>query len=251
MIAHPRTLRLVLVLALLLPMSTLAAGLTCAKPADSTLERRLEEPEEVASNASETVTSQKAMLAWLRRLVGRYTLDGYIDPCGSGYIREQRAVTGKADCIATSVTPDVHCKFNLSWPAAGKGSGATTPDNVSDIAPAQLLFSIEVPLVIKTPFGTLIPPNYYGDGANHSGIVLVQVDNKDVGEYASGVLVNDTFLSTEPCMDKPGDCHRITRVTIKSEPGEIFMTVEVRTDGQRVTRQVFTLHRKPDLRKTE
>jgi hypothetical protein len=251
MIAHPRTLRMILVLALLLPMPTLAAGFTCAKPADSAPARRLEEPEEVASNARETVTSQKAMLAWLRRLVGRYTLDGYIDPCGNGNIEDQRAVTGKVDCIATSVTPDVHCKFNLSWPAAGRGNGASTPENVADIAPAQLLFSIEVPLVIRTPVGTLIPPNFYGDGANHSGIVLVLVDTKDVGEYASGVLVNDTFLSTEPCMDIPGDCHRIARVTVEPERTGIFMTVEVRIDHQRATRQVFTLHRKPDVRKTE
>jgi hypothetical protein len=251
MIAHPRNLRMMLVLALLLPMPTLAAGFTCAKPADSAPERRTEEPEEVASNARETVTSQKVMQAWLRQLVGRYTLDGYIDPCGNGNIKDQRAVTGRVDCIATSVTPDVHCKFNLNWPAAAGGSGAATPDNVAGMAPAQLLFSMEVPMVIHTPMGTLVPPNFYGDGANHSGIVLVQVDNRDVGEYASGVLVNETFLSTEPCMDMPGDCHRITRVTDKPERDEIFMTVEVRTDSQRVTRQVFTLHRKPDVRKTE
>jgi hypothetical protein len=243
----------ILFLALLTPFSAMAADTACTSPADSAKDVP-EEPQEVASNARETVSRTNGMRAWLRRLEGRYTLEGYVDPCGSGNIKDQRQVTGKVDCIIVSVVPDVHCKFHVSWPAAGRLKDASSPGHVSNAVPAQFLFSIEHPMILVELPGRvmrIVSTNFFGDGANNLGIVLVQVDNMGVGEFASGVLVDDTFLSNEPCLDIPGDCRRITRFTVNPENTGIFMTLEVRIDRQRVMRQVFTMQRKPDVRKAQ
>jgi hypothetical protein len=234
--------RVILVLVLLVPVPVLAAGFTCAPAAESGRKGGQNETEEVASNARETVSSPLEMLAWLKRLPGRYTYDGYVDLCGKGNPADRRSVKGKADCIAVSAAPDVHCAVNVNWPAAMTESGTPVLGGVSSLAPAQLLFSIEFP---SGPGAIYVR----GEGANHWGIVMVQVDNKDKGEWASGVLVGDTFLSTEPCVDIPGNCRKITRITALPDSREISMTVEVTMDRQRVLRQDFLLRRDPNVRK--
>jgi hypothetical protein len=236
--------RLIFVLALLLPVPVFAAGFTCAPAAEYAKEGALDETDEVAGNARETVSSPRQMQAWLKRLPGRYTYEGYVDMCGNGNAADRRPVKGKADCIAVSAAADVHCTVNVNWPPARKENGAPVRGGVSNLAPAQFLFSIEMP---NDPYD---PPFVYirGEGANHWGIVFVQVDNNGMGEWASGVLVGDTFLSREPCVDIPGDCHKTTRITALPDSQEIFMSVEVTIDRQRVLRQAFTLEREPDLR---
>lgn len=197
------------------------------------------ETDEVPENARETVSSPKGMQAWLKRLVGRYTYTGYVDVCGKGNAKDQRSVKGRADCVATSAAPDVHCRVNASWPAERGDHGKSVLGGVSNLAPAQYLFSIESPH----------PERFVeGEGANFWGIVFVQVDQDDRGEWASGVLVGDTFLSTEPCADLSRDCRKITRITAKPDSNEISMTVEVRINRQRVLRQAFVLHRQVNSR---
>jgi hypothetical protein len=233
--------RLIPVAALLLPAPLLAANLSCAKPDDAG--SRADEPEEVSRNARETVSSPKGMQAWLRRLVGQYTIGGYVDLCGKGNLGDRRTVTGEADCIATSAAPDVHCKVNISWPAASGDNGVSVLGSVSNLAPAQFLFSIEIP----SP-GI---PMYRGTGINGWGVLLEQVDNKGIGEFASGVLVGETFLATEPCVDLPGNCWKITRITAMPDSDEISMSVEIDIDRQRVSRRDFLLHRRLNGRKAE
>lgn len=236
-------IRIILFLAMLAPLPALAAGFTCAPPAESRQESGTDEPEEVSATASETVSSPKAMQAWLRRLAGRYTYDGYVDLCGKGNSADRRPVKGKADCIVVSPGSDVHCNVSVTWPAATRDNGTPVLGGVSNLAPAQLLFSIEYPITIGRRLYVR------GEGANHWGIVVVQVDNKGRGEWASGLLVGDTFLATEPCVDIPGDCHKITRITVLPDSVDISMTVELIMDRQRILRQVFQLKREPNVRK--
>jgi hypothetical protein len=232
---------LVLTLTLMLAGPLFAAGFTCAPKAESVLAGEQDEAEEVSSSARETVSSPKLMQAWLRRLPGRYTYDGYVDLCGKGNPAGRRPVKGRADCIAVSAAPDVHCSVNVTWPAARKEDGTPVLGGVTNLAPAQLLFSIEIP--------SPVIPIYRGAGMNGWGVVLEQVDNKGIGDFASGILVGDTFLATEPCVDMKGNCRKITRITAKPDDSEISMTVEVAMDRQRVLRQVFLMRRQPDVRK--
>jgi hypothetical protein len=240
---------LALTLTLMLSGPLFAADFTCAPRAESVLAGEQDEAEEVSSSARETVSSPKLMQAWLRRLSGRYTYEGYVDLCGKGNPADRRPVKGRADCIAVSAAPDVHCAVNVTWPAARRADGAPVLGGVSNLAPAQYLFSIEYPKFPTPPVPTLRIPYVRGEGANHWGIVAVQVDNMGNGEWASGVLVGDTFLSTEPCVDIQGDCRKVTRITAKPGANEISMTVEVTIARQRVLRQAFLLHREPDVRK--
>lgn len=240
---------LALALALMLSGPVLAAGFACAPAAVSLQEGGQAETEEVSSNARETVSSPKAMQSWLRRLVGRYTTDGYVDLCGKGAPADRRSVKGKVECVEVSAGPDVHCTANVTWPEATKENGVPVLGGVSNLAPAQYLFSIEYPITQLSKKRNAL--SVRGEGANHWGIVAVLVDNKGAGEWASGVLVGDTFLSTELCADIPGACRKITRITALPDSQEISISVEVRVDRKRVLRQVFLLHREPNVRRSK
>jgi hypothetical protein len=238
----PRVLRrMIIVLVLLVPVPVLAAGFTCAGPTDSGKKGMLDDPKEVVVRVGDATLSGKDMQAWLRLLVGQYTYDGYVDLCGKGNTKDQRPVTGKADCIASGSTPNIHCRVNVNWPPATKENGAPVLGGVSNLAPAEFVFSIETPR----------PPDFVGKAANGWGLVLVQLDNSGNAEWASGVLVGNTFIARDLCVDIPGDCHKTTRVTVKPDSNEISMLVDIDINSQRVLHQSFLLHRKPKARQGE
>jgi hypothetical protein len=242
MTVHHQVIRRVIpVLALLVSGPVAAAGFTCAGPAETDKERSPQEPEEADLKASETTLSGKDMQSWLRRLVGQYTYGGYVDLCGNGNANDQRRVTGKADCIASGSAPNIHCAVNVRWPTATRENGAPVLGGVSNLAPAEFLFSMEIPR----------PPMFKGKAANGWGLVFLQLDSSGNAEWASGVLNGDTFHSREPCFDIPGDCHRIKRITVAPDDDEISMRVDIVINRERVLRQVFLLHRKPGTRQGE
>jgi hypothetical protein len=232
-----------LLLALTLSGPVLAAGFTCAKPGSGERNTR-DEPQEAVSRNREATLSGKGMQAWLKSLVGQYTYDGYVDLCGKGNAKDQRPVTGKADCIATGVTPNVHCKVNVSWPAATREDGTPVLGGVPNLARAEYVFSMEIPP--RGPLGAF----RVGKAANGWGLVFVQLDSGGNAEWASGVLYGDTFVARELCVDIPGNCHKTTRITVMPH-GDIFMQAHITLDRERVLRQVFTLHRQPDARQRE
>lgn len=227
--------RVILSLALLTSGPVLAAGFTCATPAGSGDKEGLDEPDEAVVRGLEATLSGKDMQAWLKQLVGRYTHEGYVDLCGNGHAEDRRPVTGRADCIAAGLMPNVHCRVNATWTPAYKENGAPVLGGVSNLAPAEYVFSMEIP---TSAFNV-------GKAANGWGLVFVQLDNKGNGEWASGVLVGDTFIAREPCVDISGNCHKKTRITAKPD-GDISMQTEIVIDRKRVLRQSFLLRRKPD-----
>lgn len=222
--------RLALVLALMLSGPVFAAGFTCAPPADSGKKSALDELEEVVVTGEQVETDTKDLQAWLRLLVGKYTYEGYVDLCGKGNARDQRAVTGNSDCVGVGDTPNVHCTLNVRWPAARGENGAPVRGGVSNLLPASVIYSLE---------NRYIPEMQL----NRWGLMFVQVDSKGVAEWASGTLVGDTFTSREPCVDIPGDCRKITRITARPGSNEITMLADIRINDERVLRQGFLLHR--------
>jgi hypothetical protein len=221
---------MILVLALLVPGPILAAGLTCAPSADSGEKIRLEEPKEAPISVKGAAYDVRDMQAWLGLLVGQYTYEGHVDLCGKGNANDQRPVTGKADCIAAGSPPtSVHCRVNVNWPASSREIGSPVLGGVSNLAPAQLLFSIE------------------GRPRNAWGLVLMQLDNRSRAEWASGELVGDTFISTEPCVDISGSFQKITQITARADSNKISMLVDIEIGRQRALRQSFLLHRESNL----
>ncbi len=221
---------LVLALALMLSGPALAAGFTCAPPADAGKKSTLDELEEVVITGEAVETDTKDLQAWLRLLVGKYTYEGYVDLCGEGNANDQRPVTGKSDCVGTGATPSVHCTVNVRWPAARGENGAPVRGGVSNLLPASVIYTLE---------NRHIPEKQL----NRWGLMFAQVDNRGVEEWASGTLVGDTFTSREPCVDIPGDCRKTTRITARPGSDEISMLVDVHVNNERVMRQAFLLHR--------
>jgi hypothetical protein len=233
--------RVILVVALLLPVPALCAGFTCASSTNAGEKGVLEAPEIADDRDPDALTSGKDMQAWLKRLVGQYTYGGFVDLCGKGNPKDQRPVAGKADCIAAGPTPAVHCRVNVTWSAAYKENGAPVLGGVSTLAPAELLFGMEIPT----------NPMTVGKGPNGWGLVVLQQDSNGEAEWASGELLGDTFYSRSVCFDIPGDCHKSKWITARPESDEISMVLDITIDRQRVLRQSFILHRKPNARQPD
>jgi hypothetical protein len=227
--------RVIFFLALLLPVPVLCAGFACAKSSGSGDKQSQDEPKKESSGKSDDLTSARDLQAWLKRLAGQYTFAGFVDLCGNGNTNDQRPVTGKAECFATNKVPVVHCRVNVKWPAAYKENGTPVLGGVSNLAPAEFLFGMEIPT----------SPMTVGKGPNGYGLVFMTMDSMGEAEWASGELFGDTFYAREACTDIPGECHRIKRITARPDSDEISMQVDVVIDRQRVLRQAFLLHRKP------
>ena len=105
--------------------TVLASDFTCAKPSRSGEERTLDKLETAVGVRKESATRE--MQVWLERLVGQYTVEGYVDLCGQGNPRDQRPITGKVDCIAAGSPPSVHCNVDVGWPPEPGENGAPVP----------------------------------------------------------------------------------------------------------------------------
>ncbi|HUG73410.1 MAG TPA: hypothetical protein VMK82_08320 [Steroidobacteraceae bacterium] len=81
-------------LTLLFPGSVFSAGFTCAQPTKPDVlplaRGQLEELDEVIVKGTKSKTRAKDLGAWLKRLEGQYTNDGYVDLCGNGNAADQR-----------------------------------------------------------------------------------------------------------------------------------------------------------------
>lgn len=217
------------------------AGLTCAQPVDTgekSKKNKKDEPIVDAVDGSLAATDIKALRTWLLLLAGRYSFGGYVDLCGQGQAADQRPVTGSADCIISGPIPDIHCKVNASWPETRAEDGTPVLGGVSSLRQAQFVFSLENSATRAIQVGGW-------------GIQFVQVDNKGKIDWASGVLMGDTFTAGELCVGIPGDCQKITRITARPGSNEISMRIEIQIDHQPVMRQAFVLHRRPQLQQVD
>ena len=71
------------------------------------------------------------------------------------------------------------------------------------------------------------------------------VDSKGIAEGALGKVVGDTLESEAPCVNVPGDCQRIVRITAAADLKVIETQVDIVVDLQRVVRFSFVQKRVP------
>jgi hypothetical protein len=226
-----RASRLIPVLALLLPAPLFAAGSVCAPPPPRPEKKEnLDELAEVVVVAKETSTYLKDLRAWIKRLVGQYDYEGYVDICGNGNPADQRPVTGRADCIALGSMPSVQCTVNMQWPVAVQENGEPVQGGSFNLVSAHVIYSVE---------NRYIPE----EQINRWGLMSMQVDSKGRAEWASGTLIGDAFVSKEPCVGMPGSCLKRMRITARPDAKEIYMVVEIEVGEQPVMRQALELHR--------
>jgi len=220
------------------------AGLTCAQPVEparkdkKNKKSKQDAPIVDPVDGSLAVADMRALRAWLVLLAGRYSFAGYVDLCGQGHAVDLRPVTGSADCILSGPNPDVHCKVDADWPETRAEDGTPVLGGVSGLRQAQLVYSLE-------NSGTRAIQ------VRGWGIQFVQVDNKGRADWASGVLLGDTFTAGELCVGIPGSCQKITRITARPGSNEISMLIEIQIDHQPVMRQTFLLHRRPNLQQSD
>jgi hypothetical protein len=238
-----------LALALVFSGPVLAAGFTCAQPADAGGKGALVELEEVVVTGEQPKTRTKDLQAWLKLLVGQYTYEGYVDLCGKGNAEEQRPVTGKADCVGSRSSPTVHCTVNVHWPDTMGESGLPVLGGVSNLLPALVSYSLESRHIpdpgAAEAFRAALRTGVRSAPVQEDfwGLMFTQLDNRGIAEWGSGELVGDTFTSKEPCVDILGACQKITRITARPGSNEVSLLVDVRIDSRRVLRQAFLLHR--------
>lgn len=213
------------------------AGLTCTQPVDTgkKKKRSKKDPPIVdVVDASLANADIRALRSWLLLLAGQYSFSGFVDLCGQGNATDQRPVTGNADCILSGPIPDVHCKVDAEWPETRAEDGTPVLGGVSSLRQAQFVYSLE-------NSGTRAIQ------VSGWGLQFVRVDNKGNPDWASGVLIDDTFTAGELCVGIPGDCQKITRITARPDSSDISMLIEIQIDHRPVMRQVFLLHRRPQL----
>lgn len=232
MVALPFTalLRRILPLVLLLPGSALAAGFTCTPSATQStappITDQLAELEEVVVRPGGFTSRTRDLGAWLKRLEGQFSYEGYVDLCGNGKAADQRPVTGEADCVSlyngtSEARRSLYCVVNVHWPLVRADNGAHVMGGESHLSPAVVTYGVVPDL---------------------PGIQFMQIDSKGIATHVLGKLTGDTLIATESC-GLPGSCRKVTRITARPESQEIAMLIDVEIESRRVLRHVFLLHR--------
>lgn len=184
-----------------------------------------EELDEVSIDGVRPTRKPSDVITWMRRLVGQFAYQGYIDLGGQGNPEDQHPVRGQADCVGFGVAPAVQCEIRVLWAEVRGADGEEIPGGVSNLNPAMILFGFE---------------------PDEVGIRFMQVDNKGIAEPALGRVVGDTLVSRAPCVNQPGNCERVTRITAEPDLRLIQMHVDIEVDYRRSLGYRFVMRRVPE-----
>jgi hypothetical protein len=181
-----------------------------------------QELDEIVVTGAKKVRKPEALIAWLRRLVGQFAYEGYVDLHSDAVPGGRRPVKGVSDCVGFGPAPGVQCVMKVVWPEVRGPDGQEVPGGISSLAPAMIL---------------------YGLDADYLGIRYLQLDNKGLANSGQGYLRGDTLSTTAPCVDIPGNCRRITQISARPDGKLIQMQVDIEKDGERVARFMFVQRR--------
>lgn len=160
--------------------------------------------------------------SWLRRLPGRFTVDGHVDLGGKGNPRDRLPVRGVVDCEGFGYMPAVSCDLNIDWPAS-QGQGAEEiPGGVSTLAPAILQLAFEVDRI---------------------ALRYMMVDSQGTAEAGRDYLRGNTFSATSDCIGIPRSCKRVMRVNARPDGQLVQMQIDIIRGSRLALRYQFVLHR--------
>jgi hypothetical protein len=115
---------------------------------------------------------------WLRRLVGKYKLDGAANPFGCP--DNCSGVKGKVDCIAIGTGPGVQCILNATWQERWSFQGQ--PILLAYLDPSMMLMGLDPGI---------------------SAINMLLVNDKGLPEGALGRIKGITASFYSPCVNMP------------------------------------------------
>jgi hypothetical protein len=213
-------------LALLACAPAAFAASPAARPDAPAGDSRVEELSEVVVSGARPTGKLADVIPWLRRLLGQYTIEGYVDLGGTGAPAEQRAVRGTGVCVGFGVAPGVQCEFNIRWPETRAVGGAEILGGVSNLSPAMLLFGLE---------------------PDEVGLRYLQVDNRGLAEGSRGGIIGDTAVFRTPCADVTEGCERATRIITRSDSKLVELQVDTEIYYQAKVRYRFQLTRVADV----
>jgi hypothetical protein len=211
--------RWVIVPALLWASPALFAAEAPPAASDSLLDEVLVEGTRVKAERN----GQK-ILNWMARLVGSFTFEGHVDLRGGGKAADQRQVQGTANCTGFGPAPAVQCEIRVRWPEVSGENGAPIPGGVSQFDPAMILYGFE---------------------PNRLGIRYMLVGGKGVANSDLALLVGNTLVSRTPCVDFPGNCQRLMRVTAAPDLELVEMRIELAVDERKALEYAFVMRRVP------
>lgn len=220
-------------------MALAAAAMPPASPEARRREEVLDEVTVEARRRGQRKPQQS--FEWLARLVGEYTIDGYVlpDPDMTSSAREAR---GHALCVGFGFGPAVQCEVRIRWPDVTGPDGEDVPGGVSTLDGAMMLFGFNL--------GSYSDPmnkgarSYAGTDPESFTIAHFLVDNKGVAEGGSGFRVGtDTMTSRAPCVAIPENCERVVRIIVPNDLATVEMRIDLEIDGAVAMRYDFILHR--------
>jgi hypothetical protein len=193
------------------------------------------------------------MEVWLRRLVGRFRVDGMIqafhqpDPEKFALVLVgQESIQGMGDCVSVGTGPGVQCVMNMAWedifqivlPPEAPAGFFNVPGGVSFLNPAMALFGID---------------------PGEAGIHYLLVDNKGLPEGGVGFnsgsrvtfktsCVNAPKLLAAMIPDKPyRTCDRVIRIDARPEARVMNLAMDIAINDIVLTRVELTLRRDPGV----
>jgi hypothetical protein len=195
----------------LMGLAALGSGIAAADPRDIA-----EPPVPLTPEMQEARRVQMAtdMDVWLRRLEGRFRIEGvfYRD----GEEADARHAKGMEDCVTIGPGAGMQCVINVIWDEDYGADGQSGQTGVSALAPAMI---------------------EYGFDPVASRIRSLQVDNQSLAEPGEGTLKGQTMSSSTRCANTPAAqlCQRVTRVYIPPDRSYISVTIEVERNYDRVS----------------
>ncbi len=185
-------------------------------------DERDDELDEIVVTGTRRNRKPQALIEWLRRLVGRFAYEGYVELQTDDARPVRQPVTGYADCVGFGPAPGVQCDMRITWPELRGPNGEELVGGVSSLAPAMTLFGLEV---------------------NYLAIRYLQLDSRGLANGGWGYLQGDTVTTREPCVDIPGNCRRITHISARADGKLIQTQVDIEVDGKRLVRFMFVQRR--------
>lgn len=204
-----------------------AAGLLLCSGAALPAEQP-EELSEVIVSGEKPSRRLEDLLPWLRRLLGRYAFDGYVDLGGQGNPGDVLLVRGSGECVGFGVAPGVQCEIDVRWPKVTGPAGEDIIGGISHLSPAMILYGVE---------------------PDERGIRYLQVDNRGLAEGATGLVTGDTAAFRTPCVDMANDCHRVVRITAREDSEMVEMQVDTELNYQVAVRFRFQMRRLESVQK--
>lgn len=171
----------------------------------------VDELETVVVEGEQLVEDERVIMAWMRRLVGQFSIQGAVVPIGEADAATNHAIQGRGLCTGFNPTPAVSCEIRLQLPDP-RAFNASMPVDLSPLSVAVILYGHE-----------------RGEGGWHIRHMLV--DRNGNADPQLGALSGDTLISRSPCVGVPGGCRKVTRITAQPDGSRVDMQVQIEVDG--------------------